>query len=211
MSNPPPNYTTILQRIPNIGIYPLHHIFGVLHLQQKPNTLWMEFGVSSGSTINYIANFANGPVYGFDTFTGLPEKWRDGYDQGAFTTHGNLPPVRENVVLIKGMFQDTLNPFLESQKRKISFLHIDSDLYSSAKFILNSVRDYLDRNCIVVFDELVNYPGFDGPNGELRAFYEFLQENDVRYTWIGMNGVPFGMSGYVHENVALVIHSVNPK
>ena len=61
---------------------------------------------------------------------------------------------------------------------------------------------------IVLFDELVNYPGFDGDNGELKAFYEFITENKVDYEWIGMNGT-LGMSGHYHENVALIIHSIN--
>ena len=55
----------------------------------------------------------------------------------------------------------------------------------------------------------VNYPGFDGDKGELKAFYEFITENKVDYKWIGMNGKPTGMSGYYHENVALIIHSIN--
>jgi len=28
-----------------------------------------------------------------------------------------------------------------------------------------------------VFDELVNYPRFDGDKGELKVFYEFVNEN----------------------------------
>ena len=50
------------------------------------------------------------------------------------------------------------------------------------------------RKTLSVFDELVNYPGFDGDTGELKAFYEFITENNVNYSWIGMNGVPVGMS-----------------
>lgn len=61
----------------------------------------------------------------------------------------------------------------------------------------------------IVFDELVNYPGFDGDTGELKAFYEFITENKVDYEWIGMDGTPTGMSGYYHENVAVIIHSIN--
>jgi 2,3-bisphosphoglycerate-dependent phosphoglycerate mutase len=38
---------------------------------------------------------------------------------------------------------------------------------------------------------------------------EFITENKVDYEWIGMNGTPTGMSGYCHENVALIIHSIN--
>ena len=41
---------------------------------------------------------------------------------------------------------------------------------------------------MIVFDELVNYDGFDGDTGELKAWYEFITENKVDYEWIGMNG-----------------------
>lgn len=45
---------------------------------------WMEFGVFEGGTINGVANYRkkncdadpnSNFVYGFDTFTGLPEAW----------------------------------------------------------------------------------------------------------------------------------------
>lgn len=199
----------IIQNIPNIHTYPLTYVFEHMYLQHKPNTLWLEFGVASGKTINYISKFTKNKVYGFDSFIGLPEKWRDGFDKGSFSRNGELPEVNSNVVLIKGWFNETLPIFIKEQNKKISFLHLDADLYSSTKFIFDCLKTYLDENCLVVFDELVNYPGFDGENGELRAFYEFINENTVDYTWIGMNGVPLGMSGYIHENVALVIHSIN--
>jgi hypothetical protein len=52
-----------------------------MKLQHKPNTLWLEFGVATGTTINYISRFTNDKVYGFDSFEGLPENWREGYDK----------------------------------------------------------------------------------------------------------------------------------
>jgi len=97
---------------------------------------------------------------------------------------------------------------MKKHNQKISFLHVDCDLYSSTKYILNALKDHLDKDCVVIFDELVNYPGFDGNTGELKAFYEFINENKVDYEWIGMNGKPTGMNGYEHENVALIIHSI---
>jgi hypothetical protein len=30
---------------------------------------------------------------------------------------------------------------------------------------------------MIIFDELINYPGFDGETGELKAFFEFITEN----------------------------------
>lgn len=199
----------IIQNIPDVGVYPLTYVFEQMQLKRNPNTLWLEFGVASGGTVNYISKFTEETVHGFDSFLGLPEKWRDGFEVGAFNLDGNLPEVNPNVSLIKGLFQDTLPAFLTEQSKKISFMHIDCDLYSSTKYILNTVKPYLQEGCIIIFDELVNYPGFDGETGELKAFYEFITENVVNYEWIGMNGVPTGLHGYYHENVALRIHSVS--
>lgn len=202
---------SIIQNIPNINTYPLTYVFEFMKYRHKPNTLWLEFGVASGNTINYISKFTTDTVYGFDSFEGLPEKWRDGYEKGFFTRNGNLPEVNGNVELIKGWFNETLPPFMEKHKnKKVSFIHIDCDLYSSTKTILDTLRDYLDTDCVIVFDELVNYDGYDGETGELKAFYEFTQENIVDYEWIGLNGY-IGMRGYEHENVAVVIHYVTSK
>jgi hypothetical protein len=200
---------SIIKNIPNVNTYPLVYVFEKMKLRRKPNTLWLEFGVATGKTINYISRFTNEKVYGFDSFEGLPEKWRDGFDKGAFNRNGNMPQVNGNVELIKGWFNETLINFMEQhQNKKVSFIHMDADLYSSTKYIFDVLKDYIDKDCVIVFDELVNYPGFDGPNGELRAFYEFITENKVDYQWIGMNGRPFGMSGYYHENVAVIIRSI---
>lgn len=199
----------ILKEIPNIHTYPLTYVFEHMKLQHKPNTLWLEFGVASGRTINYISKFTIDKVYGFDSFKGLPEKWRDGFEKGEFNLNGNMPEVNSNVILINGWFNETLLPFIQSQNKKVSFIHMDADLYSSSIYILDTLKEYIDTDCIIVFDELVNYTGFDGDTEELKAFYEFITKNIVNYTWIGMNGIPIGMSGYEHENVALIIHSIN--
>jgi hypothetical protein len=199
----------IIKTIPNVHVYPLIYVFEHLKLKHNPDTLWLEFGVASGRTINYISQFTPNIVYGFDSFFGLPEKWRDGYEEGEFSLDGNLPEVNQNVTLIKGLFQDVLPAFLREQIKKISFIHIDCDLYSSTKYILTTVKPFLQEDGVIIFDELVNYNGFDGETGELRAFYEFINENNVNYEWIGMNGIPMGLQGYCHENVALRIHSVS--
>ncbi len=198
----------IIKNIPNINKHPLKYVFEDMKLKHKQNTLWLEFGVASGKSINYISQFTNNTVYGFDSFKGLPEKWRDGFDKGAFNMNGKLPQVNNNVELIKGWFNKTLINFILTHNKKISFIHMDADLYISTKYIFDIVKYYIDDGCIIVFDELLNYPGFFD-NGELKAFYEFITENNVEYQWIGMNGTPTGMKGYEHENVAVIIYSIN--
>ena len=70
----------------------------------------LELGVFQGGTARFMAKKI-GPriLHGFDSFEGLPEKW-GGFDlgKGAFSLHGRLPRVPDNVVLHKGWFSDTL-------------------------------------------------------------------------------------------------------
>ena len=54
----------------------------------------MEFGVHTGGTITHTANWRtkycgeqSPVVYGFDTFTGLPEGWWGGYQEACCCFH----------------------------------------------------------------------------------------------------------------------------
>ena len=199
---------SIIQNIPNIHQNPLNHVFEQLQIKHKTDTLWLEFGVASGCTINYISKFTQDTVYGFDSFEGLPEKWRDGFEKGAFSSDGYTPSVNSNVSLVKGWFDQTLPDFVKTQNKKVSFVHIDADLYSSTKCIFDNLKNYFDNDCIIVFDELLNYPGFDGETGELKAFYEFISENNVDYEWIGMNGTINMPNNSRAEQVGVIIRKI---
>jgi len=132
---------SIIENIPNLKMYPLTYVFEHMKLQHKPNTLWLEFGVASGKSINYFSKFTNDTVYGFDSFEGLPEDWRGGFNKGAFNRNGIPPKVNSNVELIKGWFNETLEPFIKTKNKKISFIHMDADLYSSTKYIFDVLKD----------------------------------------------------------------------
>lgn len=149
------------------------------------NGLFLEFGVYKGASINRLAGLRpSATFYGFDTFTGLPEAWTLGAKKRAFDVGGWLPPVRKNVRLIKGLFEDTLKSFVaEHHASKISFMHVDCDLYSATRTILRETRGLLMAGTIIVFDELINYP--DWQNGEYKAFMEFTSETGVSYEFIG--------------------------
>lgn len=126
--------------------YRLYSLYA--HAQNTPglvnaaNHLWLEFGVYTGSSINVTAyshrNNKAMAIHGFDTFTGLPEDWRDFFTKGAFSLNGNVPPVEPNVTLHKGLFSDTLPGFLEENaKEKIAGINIDCDLYRGTIEVLN--------------------------------------------------------------------------
>jgi hypothetical protein len=124
-------------------------------------------------------------IWGFDSFIGLPEAWqrtpgreRD-YEKGHFNLNGATPSVPANVNLVEGFFSETL-PARKADIGPIGFLHIDSDLYSSAAEILAELGPQLVVGSVVVFDELVDweqtgvYSGW--PYGEWKALMEWDRE-----------------------------------
>lgn len=146
--------------------------------------LWLEFGVYEGGTINFLASLRpDVTLWGFDSFEGLPEQWNGVVPKGHFNLGGNLPPVASNVRLVKGWFDQTLPGFLREHSEQIAFLHIDSDLYSSARTVLTHCAPRLRSGSIIVFDELLNYPGYE--QHELKAFQEFLTETGFGFEPIG--------------------------
>lgn len=149
------------------------------------NGLILEFGVFSGETINIIADyFKNDSVYGFDSFEGLPEDWNGWALEKSFFKRDNLPEVRDNVSLIKGWFNETLPKFLEQHPEKVAFLHVDSDIYSSAKYVLISLKDRIQKGTVIVFDEFFNFPNWE--NHEYKAFMEFLAETGYQFEYISI-------------------------
>tara|TARA_Y100000034_G_scaffold6871_1_gene7586 strand:- start:584 stop:1243 length:660 start_codon:yes stop_codon:yes gene_type:complete len=148
--------------------------------------LWIEMGVCTGKSITKIANLApeGKTVYGFDSFEGLPEEWNTGYHHFAKgttfgTIRGDLPEVPDNVVLVKGLFEDTLPIFAEEHKDSIAFLHVDCDLYSSTKTTFDYLGDRIVTGTVIAFDEIYNLPNYR--EGEYKAFMEFLDEYEKSF------------------------------
>lgn len=144
--------------------------------ENNSDGLWLEFGVNAGTSVNFIAKNIAKTVYGFDSFEGLPEDWQrsrlNTQPKGSMSQNQKLPPHEANVHLIKGWFQETLPVFVKDYSGPVSFTHIDSDLYSSAKCILDHLA--LRNGSVIVFDEYYHYPYWR--DGEYKAFHEFLAE-----------------------------------
>jgi len=185
--------------------------------------LYLEFGVHRGRSIGHIASCTTNKVYGFDSFEGIPEKWERGEEslpQYAFDLKSHIPhgmikghdqstqphrdpsstqstePWPKNVELIKGWFDKTLPLFIkraEVAPHKVSFLHIDCDLYSSTKTIFKFLGDKITDGTIIAFDEIYGYKGFH--KDEAKAFAEFLIDNNWDYEPLvrvqGAEGTPF--------------------
>jgi hypothetical protein len=145
----------------------------------------LEFGVFSGRSINQVAGRMPGrKIYGFDSFKGLPEAWRPGFDQGAFSV-AVLPAVADNVELVVGWFDATLPGFLVSHPdEKLALLHVDCDLYSSTKTVFGCLADRMVPGTIIIFDEYFNYP--EWRLHEYKAFQELCHEHAIAYDYIGL-------------------------
>lgn len=159
--------------------------------------LFLEFGVATGRTISHIASVHKGPIYGFDSFEGLPERWRSRFGKGHFA--GPVPALPPNVRVIKGQFIDVLPSFVRSQSDMVAFLHVDCDLYSSAKCILEALDGRIGPGSIIVFDEYFNYPGWQ--KHEFKAFQELVRRRSLEYRYEGF--VPS------HQQVCVSVQRVN--
>jgi O-methyltransferase len=152
---------------------------------------YFEFGCHSGRTFSAAlgaAKYLNMKfdAYAFDSFEGLPKtsKSVDGiFREGSFST--SLQDFREIVrkqtkvdlterQCIKGFYEDSLTEDLHEQlPKKIGMLHIDVDLYSSTKVLLEFVKEHLVNGTVVLFDDWFCFP--PGKNmGEKKALEEFL-------------------------------------
>jgi hypothetical protein len=142
----------------------------------------LEFGVATGRTLNHWARaFPNNIAVGFDGFQGLPEDWTSRMRRGFFA-RDSLPRVRSNCHLVVGWFDNTLPKFVKQNPKPVALLHIDSDLYSSAVTILENLRNQITVGTIIVFDEYINYPGWQ--LDEFKAWQEFVAKYNVKYEYI---------------------------
>jgi Methyltransferase domain len=141
----------------------------------------LEFGVFSGRTLAVIADVREGKdVYGFDSFRGLPEDWRTNIPAGTFRT--DSPPDVPGAEIVVGWFDDTLPDFVDQHPDDVAFLHLDADLYSSTRTVLEHVGPRLRPGSVVLFDEYFNYPGWE--QHEHRAWREFVEREDVRFEYL---------------------------
>lgn len=146
----------------------------------------LEFGVYRGETLRKIAQ-ARGDkqVYGFDSFQGLPEFWAPDHQAGRFGPNDPAgvqgPPEVPGAELVVGWFDETLPGFLKTHPGPVAFLHVDCDLYSSTKTVLEHLGPRLVPGSVVVFDEFFNYPGWQGH--EFRAWQEYVAKSGLAFSY----------------------------
>jgi Macrocin-O-methyltransferase (TylF) len=160
--------------------------------------LVLEFGVYRGGTLSAMARGDPRVAHGFDSFAGLPEDWTHFQKKGRFSLEGGIPQFAEpNVELHVGLFADTLPGFLASHPGPARFVHIDSDLYSSAVTVLEGLQQRIVAGTVILFDEYINYPGWE--QDEFRAFQEFVARHRVAYEYIGFASSHYSVAVKITE------------
>jgi hypothetical protein len=162
-----------------------------------PEGLVFEFGVCTGATIRVISSkIPTHKIYGFDNFDGLPEDWDETVvipnwliRRGAFRMRDYVHDPNsfpENIEIIIGLIQDTLPPFLIKHPEPAGFIHIDTDLFSTCKNILDNLTRQIVAGTIILFDEFWSWNNdkivlFS----EGRAYNEWAEKNNKDITILG--------------------------
>ena len=128
-------------------------------LNAKPG-IACEFGVFGGASLSQIRNYRKPPVFGFDSWKGLPAAWNIAsdvtYEAGHFA-RDKPTDFATGVQLVEGWFNETIPQWLAETEGAIQMLHVDCDLYWSCKDVLFGLNDRLVEGTVIVFDELCNF------------------------------------------------------
>lgn len=176
--------------LPNAHADDLDALLWSLSCAELPGDV-AEFGVFQGRSLRAMAEHQPlRTIHGFDSFQGLPEDWvrspGSTYAKGHFAT-GQLPTLQaqhRNAKLHPGFFTQSLPVWVSTLQQPLALLHIDADLYSSARYVLDTLNDVIRPGTVIVFDELSDwqcsgvYPQWE--EGEWRALKEWMHDRQRR-------------------------------
>ncbi len=137
----------------------------IIEVIPGPKT-YLEFGTYKGESIFAMAAIDQEPesrFFGFDTFTGLPEDWRNFMHvdpRGHFDAKGNAPTSDDRRIrFVKGLFQESLPAILSDIPTDNRFvIHLDADIYTSTLFVLTFLDavGIIQSGTVAIFDEFAN-------------------------------------------------------
>jgi hypothetical protein len=98
-----------------------------------------------------------------------------------------VPSIAGNVFFHKGLFSDTLPPFLNDlgDEAYVAYANIDCDLYTSTLDILEALHGRIVVGTILVFDEYICHPTWR--QDEFRAWRESCKRFGWKYEYLGFS------------------------
>jgi O-methyltransferase len=157
---------------------------------------YLEFGVAGGASLaHWVCSDADPRTvfFGYDTFQGIPEDWGR-IPKGAYSTNGQLPDIDDRrLTLVKGLFEDSLVDSLRLVPvERPLVVHLDADLYSSTRFVLDTLDCHFKSGDVLIFDE---FACLTSSVHEFRAFYDWQVASGWQIILLGSTGQ--------HQQVAL--------
>jgi O-methyltransferase len=172
---------------------------------------FVECGVAKGGCLAMMkyCSGINNKIFGFDSFEGMPDIDSDkdisdynksdpvywvgkplcnGIDS-VYDTFDKLKLNMNNVVLVKGFFQDTLNV----QKNidnigEIAVLRLDGDWYDSTKICLEKLYDKVIDGGVIIIDDYGHFIGAKRATDEFREKYNIrsplIKTDYTEYYWV---------------------------
>ena len=173
--------------------------------------LLLEFGVKDGFSLDelvqsYENNKLDYKCFGFDSFLGLPpeaneENTKDFWHAGQFNTNMTCADLQkkynEKTTIVEGWFNEVLNDETLSlfNDMKAGLVHVDCDIYSSAKTVLNWLveNDLLVEGTLVMYDDWGGHwyiaPADEYCCGEGLAHKEMCEENNMIFEEAYLNTI----------------------
>ena len=169
-----------------VDIFRLYELFCLTTQLANNYGDFLEVGVwrgGSGALLAAVAKTQGKEIFLADTFKGVVKSTHDDsyYSDGEHSdTQASivLKLISEldldNVTVLEGVFPEQTSNLLHS--KKLAFVHIDVDVYQSAKDVWMHVQPYLTRNSIIVFDDygFITCSGITKLVNELRSEQGFL-------------------------------------
>jgi O-methyltransferase len=170
-------------------VHLLHYLLMSEHLEGDV----VEMGCHSGGTAMLFSLLTTKKVYLYDSFEGFPEKDTDGKDSLGFQPHKyavTIDSVLQNYkkydiiepIIVSGYFSDLTKKDLPS---KISFAHIDGDLYQSVIESLELVYPLVTSGGYILIDDYLS-PRYEGSTQAVKDF--FADKPEIVDNLPGSNG-----------------------
>lgn len=173
---------------------------------------FVECGVAKGGCLALMKIVAgnNNKIFGFDSFEAMPDTtnkdWGEynksnpsdwmgnlsGGIENAYNTFKVLSLDMDNVFLIKGFFQDTLQIQETIDKLgEIAVLRLDGDWYESTKICLEKLYDKVAIGGVIIIDDYGHFIGAKNATDEFRDRNKIdsplLQTDYTEHYWIKTN------------------------
>lgn len=191
----------------------LENLYSQCSKFKNTNYSFVECGVAKGGCLAMMmfASGKNNKIFGFDSFEGMPDitkedlgnynksnplsdfgKVGDNLSGGINNVYNNFNKLNlnlDNVTLVKGFFQDTLQ-IQENIDNigEIAVLRLDGDWYESTKICLEKLYDKVIENGVIIIDDYGHFIGAKMATDEFRIKHKILtpliKTDYTEYYWV---------------------------